>query len=175
MTDFPIPETGAVLAAPVRLNDGHILADFDCGYPVMNEWLRKRALRNGDDGACRTFVICSDNTAVGYFGLAVGSVLHSVATGKVRRNMPDPIPVMILGRLAVDRRWRGHGIGSGMLRDAILKTIEVSGYAGIRALLTHAIDDEAKRFYEKWDFQPSHLEPLTMMITLQDARRALMA
>ena len=87
--------------------------------------------------------------------------------------MPDPVPVMILGRLAVDRRWNGQGIGSGMLRDAILKTIEVSEYAGIRALLVHAIDEEARRFYEKWNFQPSQVEPLTLMITLQDARKAL--
>jgi GNAT superfamily N-acetyltransferase len=175
MNSFPTPNTGAALAAPVRLTESHILAGFDCGYQILNEWLRKRALRNGNEGACRTFVVCSENIVIGYFGLTVGSVLHSVATGKVRRNMPDPIPVMTLGRLAVDTRWQGHGIGSGMLREAILKTIEVSEYAGIRALLVHAIDEEAKLFYEKWNLQPSHLEPLTLMITLQDARKTLMA
>jgi GNAT superfamily N-acetyltransferase len=173
MNFFPIPGDARGPAAPVRLTEDHIHSEFDCGYSVLNEWLQKRALRNVRDGACRTFVVCCGETVVGYFGLAVGSVLHSVATGKVRRNMPDPIPVMILGRLAVDRRWNGQGIGSGMLRDAILKTIEVSGYAGIRALLVHAIDEEARRFYEKWSFQPSQVEPLTLMITLQDARKAL--
>jgi GNAT superfamily N-acetyltransferase len=173
MNFFPIPGDGWAPAAPVRLTEDHIHSEFDCGYSVLNEWLQKRALRNVRDGACRTFVVCCGGIVVGYFGLAVGSVLHSVATGKVRRNMPDPVPVMILGRLAVDKRWSGQGVGSGMLRDAILKTIEASEYAGIRALLVHAIDEEARRFYEKWNFQPSQVEPLTLMITLQDARKAL--
>jgi len=175
MNSFPIPGDGSPLAPPVRLTEDHIHSGFDCGYSILNEWLQKRALRNVRDGACRTFVVCRGDIVVGYFGLAVGSVLHSIATGKVRRNMPDPVPVMILGRLAVDKRWSGQGIGSGMLRDAILKTIEASEYAGIRALLVHAIDEEAQRFYEKWNFQPSQVEPLTLMITLQDARKALTA
>jgi GNAT superfamily N-acetyltransferase len=175
MNSFPTPGIGAVLAAPIRLTESHILDGFDCGYPIMNEWLCKRALRNGNGGACRTFVVCSGDTVVGYFGLAVGSVLHSVATGKVRRNMPDPIPIMILSRLAVDKRWQGYGVGCGMLREAILKTIDVSEHAGIRALLVHAIDEKAKNFYERWNFQASHLEPATLMMTLQDARKAVIA
>ena len=99
--------------------------------------------------------------------------MQATATGRVRRNMPDPVPVMVLGRLAVDRNYQGGGIANGLLRDAILRTLQVARMAGIGALLVHAISPEAKRFYEYCGFLASSVDPMTLMITVADAERAL--
>ena len=109
---------------------------------------------------------------VGYYALATGAVAQAFATRRVRRNMPDPVPVMVLGRLAVDRAYQGRGIGVGLLRDAILRTLQAAELGGIRAVLVHAISEEAKRFYERYGFVVSPLDPMTLMITIADAKRA---
>ena len=109
----------------------------------------------------------------GYYALAAGGVAQATATGRVRRNMPDPVPVMVLGRLAVDRNYQSRGIAKGLLRDAILRTMQVARMAGIRALLVHAISPEAKRCYEHCGFLASSVDPMTLMITVADAERAL--
>src|SRR5262249_49791062 len=110
---------------------------------------------------------------VGYYALAAGAVAHSEAAGRVRRNMPNPVPVMVLGRLAIDQSVQGHGLGPALLKDAILRTLQAAEIAGIRAILVHAISERVKRFYEKWGFITSPLDPMTLMITVAEARNAL--
>lgn len=110
---------------------------------------------------------------MGYYPLAAGSVVRAEATGRTRRSMPDPVPVMVIGRLAVDSTYQGQGLGRVLLRDAVLRTLQAADIAGIRALLVHAISEEARGFYERWGFQPSPIDPMTLMVTMQDAQEAL--
>jgi len=163
----------ANLSAPTPLLASHVTDEFDCGEPVLNDWLIKRALKNEDSGASRTFVVCQNNRVVGYYVLATGSVMHKQAPSKVRRNMPDPVPVMILGRLAVSKDMQSAGLGRGLLRDAILRTLGVSKQAGIKALLVHALSDAAHKFYHQCGFIESPLDPMILMITLKDAEQQL--
>lgn len=161
------------VSAPALLEPRHDLSAFESGVAALDGWLKRRAVRNQETGASRTYVICQETRGVGYYALAVGAVAPAEAPGRVRRNMPDPIPVMVLGRLAVDRRLQGQGLGRALLRDAILRTMHAAELAGIRAVLVHAISHEAKRFYERCGFQPSPVDPMTLMITLRDAAQAL--
>ena len=110
---------------------------------------------------------------IGYYSLAAGSVLHAVATGKIRRNMPDPVPVVLLGRLAVDRQWQGKGLAADLLSDAVLRIVGAAETVGVRAILVHAISQAARNFYEKHGFRASSVEPMTLMITIDEAQRIL--
>lgn len=161
------------LVPPEKLGSGHDLSLFNCGEPSLDDWLRRRALQNEENGASRTYVVCRGQRVVAYYALAVGAVAHSGSPGRVRRNMPDPIPVMIIGRLAVDQEFHGQGLGQGLLRDAVLRTLQAADIAGIRAILVHAISDEARRFYERHGFVASPLDPMTLMITLAEVTREL--
>jgi GNAT superfamily N-acetyltransferase len=161
------------LAIPEKLSPKHDITHFQCGEPTLDDWLRRRALQNEESGASRTYVLCAGNRVVGYYALAVGAVAHADPPGRVRRNMPDPVPVMIVGRLAIDQTMQGQSVGPALLRDAVLRTMQAAEIAGIRAILVHAISDRAKRFYEKWGFIPSPVDPMTLMITLAEARKAL--
>jgi predicted N-acetyltransferase YhbS len=163
----------AELSAPEPLLATHDIESFDCAEPVLNDWLKKHALKNENSGASRTFVVCQDNHVVGYYVLATGSVMHKEAPSKVRRNMPDPVPVMVLGRLAVSKHMQSAGVGRGLLRDAILRTLGVSKQAGIKALLVHALSDTAHKFYRQCGFIESPLDPMALMITLKDAENHL--
>ena len=167
-----VPDEHA-LAAPAPLAAEHELEEFNSGTPPLDEWLKRRARQNEASGASRTYVIAEGRRVVGYYGLAAGSVLHEVATSRVRRNMPDPVPVALLGRLAVDRQWQGRGLGAALLRDAVLRVVGAAGTIGVRALLVHAISDEAKAFYERWGFRPSATDPMTLMITMEEAQKML--
>jgi GNAT superfamily N-acetyltransferase len=158
---------------PEKLSPEHDLSQFDCGEPALDDWLRKRALQNEESGASRTYVACLGKRVVGYYALAAGAVVHSEAPGRVRRNMPDPVPVMVIGRLAVDQTIQGQALGPALLRDAVLRTLQAAEIAGVRAILVHAISERAKRFYEKWGFIVSPLEPMTLMITVAEARQAM--
>ena len=158
---------------PEKLSPDHDLSHFQCGEPTLDDWLRRRALRNEESGASRTYVLCFESRVVGYYALAVGAVTHGDAPGRVRRNMPYPVPVMVIGRLAIDRSMQGQSIGPALLRDAVLRTIQAAEIAGIRAILVHAISDSAKRFYEKWGFIPSPVDPMTLMTTLAEAQKAI--
>jgi len=159
--------------APEPLTSTHDLSTFDCGAPELDNWLRQRALRNEEGGASRTYVACVGGQVIGFYGLATGAISHTHASGRVRRNMPDPIPVMVLGRLAVDRNWHEQGIGRALLRDAMLRTIQAADLAGIRAILVHAKSLEAKAFYENCGLHSSPAEPLTLMVTIAEVRRLL--
>lgn len=161
------------IGAPEKLRPDHDLSAFSCGVPELDDWLKRRAIANEASGASRTYVVCVGARVVGYYVLASGAVARAETTGRVRRNMPDPVPVMVLGRLAVDSAYKGRGIGPGMLRDAVLRTLQAADIGGIRAILVHAISDDATRFYERQGFSPSPLNPLTLMITMADAERAL--
>ncbi len=161
------------VSSPEHLTGGHDVSVFDCGVPQLNDWLKRRALQNETHRASRTFVVTASGRVVGYYALATGAVAHAAATGRVRRNMPEPIPVMVLARLAVDRAYQGTGLGVALLRDALLRTLQAAEVAGIRAVLLHAVSDEAKGFYRHHGFAESPLDPMTMMVTLADVEKAL--
>ena len=159
------------ITPPERLNADHDLTQFNSGEPSLDHWLRSRALQNEKSGASRTYVVCAGGCVVGYYALAVGAVAHTEAATRVKRNMPDPVPVILIGRLAIDSRFQGRGIGADLLRDAVLRTLQAAEIAGIRAILVSAISESAKRFYEKYGFISSPVHPQTLMITLAEAAR----
>jgi len=157
------------LSAPQPLRAEHQLSDFECGEPALDEWLKRRALSNQLSEASRTFVVVDDEQRVrGFYALAAGAVAHQMATSSVRRNMPDPVPVMVLGRLAVDRRAQGIQLGAALLQDAVNRAITVSQNTGVRALLVHALHEQAKAFYEHYGFQESPTHPMTLMLRLNN-------
>ena len=164
---------GGRIAPPERLNADHNLTQFSCGEPSLDHWLKNRALHNENSGASRTYVVCANDCVAGYYALAAGAVAHTEATTRVRRNMPDPVPVFLIGRLAIDSRYQGRGIGADLLRDAVLRTLQAAEIAGIRALLVNAISADAKRFYEKYGFISSPAHPQILMITVTEAARVL--
>ena len=161
------------ISPPEKLTPDHDISSFDSGVPQLDDWLKRRALANEGGGASRTYVVCAGGRVVGYYALANGAVAHNEVTGKVRRNMPEPIPVMVLGRLAIDRAYQGRRLGASLLRDAILRTLQAADIAGIRAILVHAISEDAKKFYERCGFVPSPVDPMTLMITVAEAKKAL--
>ena len=166
-------DVGETIGAPEALNAEHDLSAFDSGEPALDDWLRKRALANERSGASRTYVIAVGDRVVGFYCLATGSVAKQAATGHIRRNMPEPIPVMVIGRLAIDRDFQGRGLGKALLRDAALRTLQAAAIAGMRAILLHAISEHAKLFYVHCGFSESPLDPMTMMISIADAERIL--
>jgi GNAT superfamily N-acetyltransferase len=163
----------AGLTAPAPLTARHELDAFTSGAAPLDDWLKRRALRNETEGASRTFVTCAGARVVGYYSLAAASLLRETATGNVRRNMPEPVPAVLIGRLAVDRAWHGRGIGADLLRDAVLRIVGAADAVGVRAILVHAISQEAKAFYVKHGFSASPLDPMTLMIAIDEARRMM--
>ena len=156
------------LSAPSPLGDQHRLDDFQCTAPELTRWLLERARPNQASGASRCFVVCDgQQDVVGYYALAAGAVSHAHAPGRIRRNMPEPIPVIVLGRLAVHVDRVGQGIGQGLLKDAVRRTLQASEQVGARALLCHAIDDAAKAFYLKHGFIESPIHDMTVMLPLR--------
>lgn len=158
------------LSPPTRLTSDHHLAGFNSGEPTLDNWLLNRALKNEEAGASRTYVVCSDARVVAYYCLAAGAVQHADAPAKIRRNMPDPIPVMLMGRFAVDVSVQGRGLGRALLKDAILRTLNAAEIAGLRALLVHALDERAAAFYKHNGFLVSLIDPLVLMIPLAGLR-----
>jgi GNAT superfamily N-acetyltransferase len=156
----------SALTGPAPLSEAHRLDAFHCTEPALESWLKQRALRNQMDGASRTFVVCAGADVVGYYALAAGSVLHAQSPGSIRRNMPEPVPVVILGRLAVHSGWSGRGLGADLLKDAVLRATRLAGEMGIRALVCHAISEEAKRFYLHHAFVESPIEPMMVMLNI---------
>lgn len=159
------------LSAPHPLAATHILDEFACGEASLDEWLKRRALTNQLSGASRTFVVADrDGRVHGYYAMAAGAVAHQAATGAVRRNMPDPVPVMVLARLAVDHRAQGIQLGGALLQDAVHRAVAVSQNAGVRALLVHALHDRARAFYEHYGFQASPQHPMTLMLRFSSVK-----
>ncbi len=157
---------------PEPLNAGHDLSSFTCGEPSLDQWLLRRAMTNQIAGASKTYVIAEDGAVVGYYCLATGAVTQAIAAGRVKRNMPDPVPVMILGRLAVAISRQKRGLGMDLLRDAVLRTFQVADIVGCRALLVYALHEKAAKFYDAAGFQPSPIDPLIYILRLADARES---
>ena len=161
------------LLPPELLADRHEFGDFRSAEPSLDDWLKRRARANQVSGASRTYVVCQHQRVIGYYALASGVVTVETAPGRFRRNMPDPIPVVVLARLAVDRDWHGRGIGRGLFRDAARRVSQAADAIGIRGIVVHAISEEARNFYVALGFDQSPREPLTLMVTLFDVRAGL--
>lgn len=158
--------------APEPISATHLLTGFDSGQPTLDDWLTARALRNEQRGASRSYVVRDEDRVVAYYSLSAGSVAQREMPGRIRRNMPDPIPVMLMGRLAVARSHQGRGLARGLVRDAILRTLKAAEIAGIRALLVHALDEEAAGFYRHLGFLESPVDPLVLALPVDTARKA---
>lgn len=163
------------LSPPEPLADHHEIEEFNSGEASLDGWLRRRARANQVSGASRTFVVCEGKKVIGYYALASGAVTAEAAPGRFRRNMPDPIPVAVLARLAVDHGWQGKGLGRALFRDAARRVAQAADAIGIRDIVVHAISAEAKKFYLALGFDPSPREPMMLMVTLPDVRAALQA
>lgn len=161
------------LSIPLPISVDHELIDFDSGEPSLDEWLKKRALKNQSSGASRCFVLCSGKKVIGYYSLSAGAISHGSAPKTMRRNMPDPLPVLLLGRLAIDKNYHNKGLGSALLRDAMIRAVSVAGDAGVFAILVHALSEQAKRYYLSRGFIESPLQPMTLIMTLETVRTIL--
>ncbi len=154
------------MLAPQPLAAGHRLDEFKSGEPSLDEWLRRRALRNQANGSSRTYVIVEDDAVIGYYCLAAGAIGHAEAPGNLKRNRPDPIPVIVLGRLAIHQNHHQRGLGTALIRDAILRTLRAAEVAGAAAILVHAISEQARRFYLSRGFVESPIQPMTLCLPL---------
>jgi predicted N-acetyltransferase YhbS len=160
------------LQEPEPLASHHQLEAFDCGTPSLNEWLLRHARQSQTSGSAKTFVVADDDRVVGYFSLTVGQIDILDAPDRIRKGMGQyPLPVVILARLAVSTQDQGKGIGFGLLQDAIRRTFLIADQAGIRAMLTHPIDENAARFYTQFGFIASPLREQQLLLLLKDAWR----
>lgn len=171
-TITPIVAAAPALTEPVPITDQHDLSQFACGKPALDDWLRQRALKN-EGLASRCFVVCDGQQVVGYYALSAGSVGTTDVPGALRRNMPKSIPVMVLGRLAVDHRRHGQGIGPGLLKDALRRALSVAENVGARAILVHAIDQEVVSFYTQYGFKAFPEGELTFFLPIEEVAAAL--
>jgi GNAT superfamily N-acetyltransferase len=165
--------SGLQLTPPAPITSEHDVADFASGEATLDAWLKQRALKNHASGASRCFVLCNGTSVVGYYTLSAGAIAHADAPKALRRNMPDPLPVLLLGRLAIDQRYHNQGFGQSLLRDAMLRAVSVAGNAGVFAILVHALSEPAKQFYLSRGFVASPLQPMTLIMTLATVRTVL--
>lgn len=161
------------LSSPTPIAVDHELDSFDSGELSLDEWLKKRALRNQVSGASRCFVLCNGKKVIGYYCLSAGAISHESAPKSMRRNMPNPLPVLLLGRLAIDKNFHNQGLGSALLRDAMIRAVSVASDAGVFAILVHALSEQAKRFYISRGFVESPIQPMTLMMTLETVHQIL--
>jgi len=157
-----------------KLRPDHRIEDFDCGREELNRYLLRYAWTNQQAGAGQTYVGLEGDAVVGYHTLTVGHVAREESPERLIKGLArHPVPIMLLARLAVDRRWQGQGVGKALLKDAILRTLQAADIAGIRALAVHAKDEEARSFYQKFDFVPSATDPMHLFVLLKDVRRTV--
>ena len=163
------------LNRPEPLGAHHQVAAFDCGSPPLNEYLVRYAMTNHQSGSAKTFVATADShIVVGYYSLAASQVLFADAPSRLKKGVArNPVPVVLLARLAVSKSWQGKGVGPGLLKDAILRVLSAAEGIGVRALLVHAKDDKAKEFYLHYDLEPLPAYPLHLVLLLKDARKAV--
>lgn len=161
------------LSPPEPLSDVHQSETFDSGAPVLDDWLRRRASANQASGASRTYVVCEGKRVIAYYALASGAIAQALVPGKFRRNMPDPVPVVVLARLAVDKNYQGRGLGRALFRDAARRVAHAADSIGIRGIVVHAISEEARKFYVALGFDPCPAEAMTLVVTLRDLRATL--
>jgi predicted N-acetyltransferase YhbS len=157
-----------VYRGPELLGPDHVIDEFDCGAEALNDWLTRRARSNQGRGASRTWVVTDADQVVGYYASSTAVVLRSEATKRAARNQPDPVPALLLGRLAVDRKHQGRGLAAALLKHFLLKSLEVAEVTGVRVLLVHAKDEQAAAFYRHFEFEPSPVDDLTLMLLVQD-------
>lgn len=158
---------GGIDTGVVHLNDRHDLTAFDCGVTALDRWLVERALRNERNWASRTYVAEHDGRVVGYYALSASHVDHDEVGGSVRRNMPDPVAAILLGRLAVDQSMHGHGWGGGLLRDTLGRCVTVARAVDARAVITEAISDDARRFYTRFGFRETRNQPMKLYLDMR--------
>ena len=161
------------LRAPEPLADDHLTDDLASGAPTLDAWLKRKASANQVSGASRTYVLCRGRRVVGFYALAAGSVSHDLAPRKLKQNMPDPVPVIVLGRLAIDATEQGNGLGRALLRDAVLRITAAAHEVGIAAILVHALNDRAKAFYLEAGFAETVAEPMTLFLRIKDTKALL--
>ena len=159
MSDFVGPEL---------LEEHHVLDGFDCGDDGLNDWLAGKARRNQVEGSSRTWVVTADDRVVAFYASSTAVVMRAQATKRAARNQPDPFPALLLGRLAVDDKWQGHGLGAALLKHFILKSLEVAQITGVRVLLVHAKTAAVAAFYTRYGFEPAPLDDLTLMLLVKD-------
>ena len=158
----------------VKLTKGHAIETFESGTEALDVYLRRYALSNQNAGAAQTYIAVADARVVGYYSLSAASVEYAEAPQRLRKGLArHPVPVMLLARLAVDRAWQGRGLGAALLLDALRRTLAAADILGIRAIMVHAKDEPARRFYEHFDFDPSPVEPLQMFLLLKEVARLL--
>jgi len=161
------------LTAPALLADHHELESFDCGEDSLTAWLKQRARANHAGGASRVFVICEGKRVAGYYALSSSAVMAEIVPGRFRRNMPNPIPVVLLGRLAIDKAWQRQGLGRALFRDASMRVSQAAEAIGVRGIVVHAISEEARNFYLALGFTECTGAPMTLVVTLQDVREGI--
>lgn len=168
-----VKSSPSTLSAPEPITSDHDLGKFFSGETSLDDWLKNRAIRNQASGASRCFVICEAKQVIGYYCLSASAINHESSPKSMRRNMPDPLPVILLGRLAIDQNHQNKGLGRGLVRDAMLRAVSVAREAGVFAILVHAISESARKFYISCGFIESPLQPMTLMITLETIRAIL--
>ena len=157
-----------------KLQRIHPIESFDCGMEVLNRFLMRYALQNQQAGASQTYLALTGTEVIGYYSLAVGSIEYTDAPERLKKGLAKhPVPIMLLARLAIAVDWQGKGIGSGLLKDAMMRTVQAAEIAGIRAFAVHAKDDDAKAFYERFDFLPSLSDPYQLFRLMKDVRAGL--
>jgi len=161
------------LKPPELLAEHHDLSRFTSGVESLDDWLRRRARANQASGASRTYVLCDGDDVVGYYALASGAVTLAQAPARLRRNMPDPVPIALLGRFALTQDYQGRGLGRMLLMDAFRRILQAADIIGIRGVVVHAISDGARDFYVAAGLEPSLLDSMTLMATVDDLREAL--
>ncbi|HUY95264.1 MAG TPA: GNAT family N-acetyltransferase [Terracidiphilus sp.] len=155
-----------------KLRRDHPVDAFDCGQPALNSWLLKYALQNQAAGAAQTYVGLSGQTVIGYYSLAVGQIEYADAPERLQKGLArHPVPIVLLARLAVHKDWQRRGVGRGLLKDAVLRTLQAAEIVGIRALAVHAKDEQARSYYEQFDFVASPVDPLHLLVLLKDIHK----
>ncbi|HYL37221.1 MAG TPA: GNAT family N-acetyltransferase [Bryobacteraceae bacterium] len=159
-----------------KLRPDHPTEGFDCGREELNRYLLRYAWFNQQAGAAQTYAGLAGESVIGYHTLAVGQVSREQAPERLTKGLAGhPVPVMLLARLAVDRRWHGQGVGKALLKDAMQRTLQAADIAGIRAFAVHAKNEEARSFYQNFDFIPSPTDPVHLFVLLKDVRRIIAA
>lgn len=162
-----------MILQPEPINEQHDVLHFNSGVESLDIWLKTRAIKNQKSNASRTYVACDNERVIAYYVLASSAVDVSITSGRFKRNMPNPVPVVVLGRLAIDTAYQNQGLGRALVRDAGFRVIQAAETIGIRGLLVQAISTKAKEFYEKLGFEASLIDPLTLMVTLDDLKAAI--
>ena len=162
-------------SAPSRISSEDKIENFDCGEPSLNDWLKNRALKNELTDASRTYVVCYNDLVVAYYSLHLGAIQHNEAVRKIKRKMPNPIPAIVLGRLAVDRSHQGEGLAKGLMKDIFLRAIQVAELAGTKAILVKALNEKVSIFYQSFGFVRSKTDPLLLMKSIAEVRASFQA